>query len=107
MIRKRCWTGQIYHRWDKLLAEINRQLKAKNIIMSEGRINIIDATPIEAAQSGSANDKDGKPTKDPDAGWPVKNDSRGETSKIRKNKQTTNSPLNKRIMISIITADAL
>ncbi len=45
--------------------------------MSEGRINIIDATPIEAAQSGSGNDKDGKPTRDPEAGWHVKNDSRG------------------------------
>jgi len=39
--------------WDGLPGEINRQLEAKNIIMSEGRINIIDATPIEAAQSGS------------------------------------------------------
>ena len=38
--------------WDRLLGEINRQLEAKNIIMSQGRINIIDATPIEAAQSG-------------------------------------------------------
>ena len=45
------------HLWDKLLAEINRQLEAKNIIMSEGRINIIDATPVEAAQSGSGNNK--------------------------------------------------
>ncbi len=63
--------------WDQRLAEINRQLEARNIIMSEGRINIIDATPIEAAQSGSGNDKDGKPTRDPEAGWQVKNDSRG------------------------------
>jgi IS5 family transposase len=37
--------------WDRLLGEINRQLEAKNIIMSKGRINIIDATPIEAARS--------------------------------------------------------
>lgn len=59
------------------MGEINRQLEAKNIIMSEGRINIIDATPIEAAQSGSGNGKEGKPTRDPDAGWHVKNDSRG------------------------------
>ena len=50
--------------WDGLLGEINRQLEAKNIIMSEGRINIIDATPIEAAQSGSGKGKDGKPTRD-------------------------------------------
>ncbi len=63
--------------WDSLLAEINNQLESKNIIMTEGRINIIDATPIEAAQSGSGNDKKGRPKKDPEAGWHVKNDSRG------------------------------
>ncbi|KAF3981847.1 MAG: IS5 family transposase, partial [Methylococcales symbiont of Hymedesmia sp. n. MRB-2018] len=63
--------------WDRLLGEINRQLEVKNIIMKKGRINIIDATPIEAAQSGAGKGKDGKPTKDPDAGWHVKNDSRG------------------------------
>jgi len=32
----------------QLPEEMNRQLEAKNIIMTEGRINIIDATPIEA-----------------------------------------------------------
>ena len=44
--------------WDRLLAEINRQLEAKRIIMTQGRINIIDATPIEAAQSGPGNGVD-------------------------------------------------
>lgn len=63
--------------WDRLLAEINGQLEAKNIIMTKGRINIIDATPIEAAQSGPGNGVDGKPKRDSDAGWHVKNDSRG------------------------------
>jgi IS5 family transposase len=63
--------------WEVLLGEINYQLEAKNIIMTEGRINIIDATPIEAAQSGSGKGKDGKPTRDSDAGWHVKKDSRG------------------------------
>ena len=63
--------------WDRLLGEINRQLEAKNIIMSKGRINIIDATPIEAARSGNGNGKDGTPKRDPDASWHVKNDSRG------------------------------
>jgi len=38
--------------WERLLSEINRQLEAKNIITTKGRINIIDATPVEAAQSG-------------------------------------------------------
>ena len=35
--------------WERLLGEINRQLDAKNIILTEGRINIIDTTPVEAA----------------------------------------------------------
>jgi len=63
--------------WQKLLNEVNRQLESKHIIMTEGRINIIDATPIEAAQSRPGKSKDGRPTKDPDAGWHVKKDSRG------------------------------
>ncbi len=63
--------------WDALLTEINRQLEDQNIIMKEGRINIIDATPVEAAQSGSGKGKEGQPKKDPEAGWHVKNDSRG------------------------------
>lgn len=63
--------------WDRLLGEINRQLQAKNIIMTQGRINIIDATPVEAAQSGPGKGKDGKPKRDPEAGWHVKKDSRG------------------------------
>ncbi|MFM8834223.1 MAG: IS5 family transposase [Cytophagales bacterium] len=63
--------------WEKLLGEVNRQLEAKNIIMTEGRINIIDATPVEAAQSGNGKDKQGNPSKDPEAGWHVKQDSRG------------------------------
>ncbi len=63
--------------WERLLGEINRQLEAKQIIMREGRINIIDATPIEAAQSGSGKGKDGESSRDSDAGWHVKKDSRG------------------------------
>ena len=63
--------------WDRLLGEINRQLESKHIIMSEGRINIIDATPIEAAQSGSGKGQDGQSKRDPDGGWHVKKDSRG------------------------------
>ncbi|MCK5894431.1 MAG: transposase, partial [Endozoicomonadaceae bacterium] len=34
------------------------------------------------AQSGSGNNKGGKPTKDPEAGWHVKNDSRGNKEAI-------------------------
>ena len=36
--------------WDQLLGEINRQLEAKNIIMTEGRINIIDKVNGEARE---------------------------------------------------------
>ncbi len=60
-----------------LLAEINRQLESKNIIMTEGRINVMDATPIEAARSGSGKGKDGKAKRDQEAGWYVKADSKG------------------------------
>ena len=63
--------------WDRLLAEVNNQLEAQNIIMTQGRINIIDATPVEASRSGPGNGADGQPKKDPEAGWHVKNDSRG------------------------------
>jgi IS5 family transposase len=63
--------------WEVLLGEVNRQLEAKNIIITEGRINIIDATPVEAAQSGHGKDANDEPTRDKDAGWHVKADSRG------------------------------
>jgi IS5 family transposase len=63
--------------WEVLLGEVNRQLEAKRIIMTEGRINIIDATPVEAAQSGPGRGAGDEPTRDPEAGWHVKADSRG------------------------------
>jgi len=63
--------------WEVLLGEVNHQLEVKHIIMTEGRINIIDATPIEAAQTGPGKGADGEPKRDKDAGWHVKADSRG------------------------------
>jgi IS5 family transposase len=63
--------------WKLLLSEINRQLEEKNIIMTQGRINIIAATPIEASRSGSSKGKAGNPKRDAQAGWHIKNDSRG------------------------------
>jgi len=63
--------------WEVLLGEVNCQLETKRIIMTEGRINIIDATPVEAAQSGPGKGTDDEPTRDPEAGWHVKADSRG------------------------------
>ena len=46
--------------WERLLKEINRQLEAKNAIIRQGCINIIDATPIEVAKSGSGKGKNSK-----------------------------------------------
>ena len=66
-----------YDLWERLLGEINRQLDAKNVILTQGRINIIDTTPVEAAQSGSGKGKGGQPKRDRQAGWHVKKDSRG------------------------------
>jgi len=63
--------------WERLLREINRQLEAKSIILTQGRKNIIDATPVEAAQSGSGKGKDGQPKLDRQAGWHVKKASVG------------------------------
>ena len=63
--------------WETLLGEVNRQLEEKRIIMTEGRINIVDATPVEAAQSGPGKAANGQPKRDPDAGWHVKANSRG------------------------------
>jgi len=62
--------------WETLLGEVNRQLEAQQIIMSEGRVNIIDATPVAAAQLGPGRGVDGKLTKDEKVGWHVKQDSR-------------------------------
>jgi IS5 family transposase len=39
------------------------------ISITQGRINIIDATPIEAPLTGSGNGVSGEPRKDPEAGW--------------------------------------
>ena len=62
--------------WDILLGEVNHQLEAKHIIMTEGLINIIDATPIEAALNRRGKDANDETTRDPGAGWHVKADSR-------------------------------
>jgi IS5 family transposase len=68
--------------WEKLLGEVNRQLEEKHIIMTEGRVNIVDVTPVEAAQSVPGKGVDGNPTKDEEAGWHVKQDSRGKLKSI-------------------------
>ena len=53
--------------WEKLLGEVNQQLEDQQVIMTQGRVNIIDATPVEAVQSGPGKGVDGNPTKDAEA----------------------------------------
>ncbi|MFT7493707.1 MAG: IS5 family transposase [Alteromonas macleodii] len=64
--------------WKILLGEVNHQLEAKHIIMTEGRINIIDANSVETAQSGYGKDANDEPKRDKDAGWHAKANSRGD-----------------------------
>lgn len=64
--------------WDALLAEVNRQLSSQNILMQSGHVSIIDASVIEAHQSGSGKREDGSETRDPEAGWKVKQNTRGK-----------------------------
>lgn len=68
--------------WELLLEEVNRQLEARHIVMTEGRINIIDATPVEAARSGRGKGRDGVPVRDSEAGLHVKRDSRGRMKSV-------------------------
>jgi hypothetical protein len=60
-----CTGGLKLGLWDILLGEASCQLEAKHTIMTEGHINIIDATPVEAAQSGRGKDANDEPTRDP------------------------------------------
>ena len=48
--------------WAILFDEVTRQLEAKHIIMTERRINIIDATQVEAAQFSPQKYADKQPT---------------------------------------------
>lgn len=72
--------------WELLLGEVNRQLEEQQIIMTEGRINIVDATPIEALRSQPGKSKSkanpGQDTRDPDADYHVKANSRGKKTSI-------------------------
>jgi IS5 family transposase len=64
--------------WDALLAEVNRQLLSQNILMQSGHVSIIDASVIEAHQSGPGKREDGSETRDPEVGWKVKQNTRGK-----------------------------
>ncbi|KLN61834.1 hypothetical protein WH96_05970 [Kiloniella spongiae] len=56
---------------DAVLTQINEQLSQSNVILQEGRVAIVDATLVEAAQSGLR-----KP--DPEAGSHVKVNTKGK-----------------------------
>ena len=58
-------------RMEAVLSEINRQLTQSNVILEEGRVAIVDATIVEAAQSGIK-------TADPEAGSHVKTSAKGK-----------------------------
>ena len=61
---------------------VNRRLGERRIAMTGGRINIVDATPAEAARSGRGGRKDGSPARDPEAGPHVGKDGRGRMEGI-------------------------
>ena len=63
--------------WELLLGEASRQLEEQRIVMTEGRINIVDATPVEAARPGRGKGKNGAAVRDPEAGLHARKDSRG------------------------------
>ena len=63
--------------WELLPGEANRQLEEQGVAMTRGRVDIVDATPVEAARSGRARRKDGKRVRNAEAGLHAKRDSRG------------------------------
>lgn len=62
-------------RMEALLAEVNRALEAAHVILAEGRIAIVDATVVEAAQSRIS-------TADPEAGSRVKVNVKGKMQAV-------------------------
>ena len=58
-------------RMEAVLGEVNAQLARANVILEEGRVAIVDATLVEAAQSGLAHP-------DPEAGSHVKTNAKGQ-----------------------------
>ena len=74
--RFRSWL--VKHDLRELLpGEVNRQLEEQGVAMTRGRVDIVDATPVEAARSGRAKRKDGKRVRDPEGGLHVERDGRG------------------------------
>lgn len=57
--------------WENMLENINAQLMTKGIIIREGQVSIMDATIMEAHQTSGE-------TKDAEAGWCVKKNTKGK-----------------------------
>lgn len=57
--------AQLGERLEPILAEVVAQLEEAKVILTEGRVAIVDATAVEAAQNGRSD----RP--DPEAGWRV------------------------------------
>jgi len=67
--------GQLGDRMEPLLAEVRRALEEAHVILAEGRIAIVDATVVEAAQSRIS-------TADPEAGSRVKINVKGKMQAV-------------------------
>ena len=67
--------GRLGDRMEPLLAEVNRALEESHVILAEGRIAIVDATVVEAAQSRIS-------TADPEAGNRVKVNVKGRMQAV-------------------------
>jgi transposase, IS5 family len=75
--RFRAWL-EAEERLGGLFDAVKAQLEAKNVIMAEGRVAIVDATVVEAARTGRGKLEEGETdTRDPEAGAHVKINARG------------------------------
>ena len=64
--------------YETLLAEVNEQLAAQDLLIRQGEVSIIDASVIEANQNRPGKGKDGRNTQDPEAAYNVKAGSDGK-----------------------------
>ena len=63
---------------NSLLSVLNNQLSEQGLYIKTGEVSIIDASVIEAKNSGLNKGKNGHSTQDPEAAWNVKSGSDGK-----------------------------
>jgi IS5 family transposase len=68
--------------WENMLEKINAQLITKGILIREGQVSIMDATVVEAHQTRGE-------TKDPEAGWCVKEKGKNKDKEQDNGKKTS------------------